>query len=143
MYNAAIGADVWTELRGFPIAPKFDAITLPDSFHLTTARGERLIGAKQTIKDPPWFIMSTINEDAVTARSTAFLRRMLGIGAVLLLLGMLGAWWVSRRVTTPLKSLTGAAQQIAGGNYETREPVRTTDEIGELAQAFNKMAQRI
>ena len=56
---------------------------------------------------------------------------------------MLGAWWVSRRVTKPLKPLTGAAREIASGNYAAREPVRTTDEIGELAKAFNGMAERI
>ncbi|MEP6836314.1 MAG: HAMP domain-containing sensor histidine kinase, partial [Gemmatimonas sp.] len=143
MYYAAVGADVWTGLRGVPIAPKFDVAAVPDSFHLTTTAGEKLIGVKRRLKGTPWYITFTINEDAVTARSVAFLRRMVAIGTVLLLVAMLGAWWVSRRVTEPLKSLTGAAQQIAGGNYGARELVRTTDELGTLAQAFNGMAERI
>ena len=143
MYYAAVDGDVWTGLRGVPIKPKFDPSALPDSFRLTTPGGERLMGAKHTIGTTGWFVMFTINEDAVTARSTAFLRRMLVIAGVLLLLGIVAARWVSRRVTEPLKSLTGAARQIADGNYAAREPVRTNDELGVLAQAFNGMATRI
>ncbi|MEO7998463.1 MAG: HAMP domain-containing sensor histidine kinase, partial [Gemmatimonadaceae bacterium] len=143
MYYAAIGADVWTGLGGVPIAPKFDVSALPDSFHITTQAGESLLGVKLKLKGTSWFLVFTINEDAVTSRSTIFLRRMLGIGTALLLVAMLAAWWVSRRVTQPLKSLAIAARQVARGNFSTREPVRTNDELGELARAFNGMAERI
>lgn len=143
MYYAAVGAEVWTGLGGVPITPKFDVSVLPDSFNIKTAAGEKLLGVKSRLKGTSWFIVFTINEDAVTARSDSFLRKMFGTGLVLLLVGMLGAWWVSRRVTQPLKSLTVAAKQVAGGNFSTRERVQTNDELGELAGAFNTMAERI
>ncbi|MEO7360517.1 MAG: hypothetical protein ABI120_09305, partial [Gemmatimonadaceae bacterium] len=116
MYYAAIGADVWTGLRGLPIKPKFDVRALPDSFNITTSAGEKLWGVKSQLNNTSWFLVFTINENAVTSRSDLFLRKMLGTGLVLLLVGMLGAWWVSRRVTQPLKSLTVTAKQVAGGN---------------------------
>lgn len=143
MYYAAIGADVWTGLGGVPIAPKFDVSVLPDSFHIKTSAGESLLGVKSKLKGTSWFIVFTINEDAVNQRSALFLRNMVGIGVVLLLVSIIAGWWVSRRVTRPLKSLTVAARQVARGDFATREPVRTSDELGELARTFNTMAERI
>ncbi|MDR7433885.1 MAG: histidine kinase [Armatimonadota bacterium] len=60
---------------------------------------------------------------------------LLGIGAFTYLLG--------RLVLDPLSDLVRAVREIAGGNYATRVPVRSTDELGILASAFNEMAARI
>ncbi len=46
---------------------------------------------------------------------------------------------LARSVTRPLRELTGAARAVAGGELETQVPVRTSDELGELAEAFNQM----
>lgn len=143
MYYAAEGADVWTGLGGVPITPKFDVSAQPDSFRIKTSAGESLLGVKSKLKGTSWFIVFTINENAVVQRSTLFLRNMVGVGVVLLLVSIVAAVWVSRRVTRPLKSLTVAARQVARGDFAAREPVRTNDELGELARAFNTMAERI
>lgn len=143
VYYASVGTSQWATVQGVPISPRFDIKTTPDTFHVTTPDGERLLGAKTEIRGIPLAVVLAINETSVDQRANAFLRRMLMIGAALLAISMLGAWLVSRRVTTPLKSLTLGARQIARGNYGAREPVQTDDELGELAQAFNRMAQRI
>ena len=49
----------------------------------------------------------------------------------------------SRRIVSPLRTLTGASQRIADGNYSERVPVRGTDEIGQLAIRFNQMATQL
>lgn len=46
---------------------------------------------------------------------------------------------LARSVTRPLRELTGAAQAVADGELETQVPVRSSDELGELAIAFNQM----
>jgi sigma-B regulation protein RsbU (phosphoserine phosphatase) len=40
-----------------------------------------------------------------------------------------------------LSTLTAGVRQLAGGDFRTRVPVRTDDEFGTLANAFNQMAQ--
>jgi two-component system sensor histidine kinase BaeS len=47
---------------------------------------------------------------------------------------------VSARVVRPVRTLVGAAQHIARGAHSARVPVRGTDELAQLADAFNEMA---
>lgn len=47
---------------------------------------------------------------------------------------------VSTRIVRPVRELAGAAQRIAHGARDARVPARGTDELAELAGAFNEMA---
>lgn len=49
------------------------------------------------------------------------------------------SWLVSVRVVRPVRALAGAAQHIARGAHGARVPERGTDELAQLAGAFNKM----
>lgn len=52
-------------------------------------------------------------------------------------------WWVSRRMTSPLFTLTAVTTSMAAGDLSARVVVQSKDEIGELGQAFNTMAGRV
>jgi len=57
-----------------------------------------------------------------------------GLGAVLLILGL------SRRILAPVEALTKAARHMEAGDLSQRVEITSKDEIGDLAQAFNSMA---
>lgn len=46
---------------------------------------------------------------------------------------------LSRTITRPIRELTKASREIANGKFDQKVPVRSRDEIGELALSFNKM----
>lgn len=48
---------------------------------------------------------------------------------------------LSRMLTRPVRELTLATRAMAPGNLEQQVPVRTHDELGELAAAFNQMGR--
>ncbi|QIN85378.1 HAMP domain-containing protein (plasmid) [Rubrobacter tropicus] len=50
---------------------------------------------------------------------------------------------LARQISGPLRDLTAAARRVAGGDLEGRVPVRSRDELGELAAAFNSMAEAV
>jgi two-component system sensor histidine kinase CpxA len=54
-------------------------------------------------------------------------------------------FWIPlvRGITTAIRQLTGATEQIAEGRFETRVPVERRDELGRLGQAINAMAGRL
>ena len=43
-------------------------------------------------------------------------------------------------MTSPLRQMTEAARRMAAGDYDVRVVATSTDEVGELARAFNRMA---
>jgi len=47
---------------------------------------------------------------------------------------------VSRRLVRPLRAFTQASRALAAGRYETRIPVESNDELGQLARDFNALA---
>jgi signal transduction histidine kinase len=48
--------------------------------------------------------------------------------------------FLARGMTRPLRQMTSAAQRIAQGDYEQRIHTFSSDEVGQLANAFNAMA---
>jgi class 3 adenylate cyclase/HAMP domain-containing protein len=61
-------------------------------------------------------------------------------GALVLVLGVLGAWVLARRITGPVLALEESAARMAAGDLAHRSSVASTDEIGSLSRAFNRMA---
>ena len=57
-----------------------------------------------------------------------------GAGAILLILGL------SQRIFAPVEALTAAARRMAAGDLSQRVEITSKDEIGDLARAFNAMA---
>lgn len=51
--------------------------------------------------------------------------------------GIIG-FFVSRSLSKPIKEMYNATREIERGNYDVRLDIKTHDEIGELAQAFNR-----
>lgn len=65
------------------------------------------------------------------------------IAAIAMLLVVLAAWLVSRSISNPIRSLTQSARVIARGDLLHKASVPTSDEIGELAGAFNTMTTQV
>jgi signal transduction histidine kinase len=63
---------------------------------------------------------------------------MAGVGGMLIAL-ILGSW-LSRSLTHPVRDLTTATRALASGKLEQQVPVRSKDELGELAESFNQMS---
>lgn len=62
------------------------------------------------------------------------------IGAVIaLILGVV----LSRTLTRPIRELTQATHAVSEGDLSQQVPVRSNDELGELAQAFNRMSSEL
>jgi len=64
-------------------------------------------------------------------------------GSVGIVLAILFSGWAASRVTRPVEQLAGAAREVAAGNWNTRVPVNSADELGALAESFNRMTQEL
>jgi serine phosphatase RsbU (regulator of sigma subunit) len=100
-----------------------------------------------------WMVVSTVDPDSGVVfgvarpigASLAEIRqttaRNLGIGLALVGLALLGVLPLSRRITRGLEAVTESAERIARGDLSTRVPVASENEVGQLASAFNRMAE--
>ncbi|MFX3633522.1 MAG: ATP-binding protein [Candidatus Pristimantibacillus sp.] len=59
------------------------------------------------------------------------------------LLSTFFAFFLSLKIQQPLLQLTKAADSISEGNYQMRVKIRSSDEIGQLANTFNHMTEQL
>jgi two-component system sensor histidine kinase BaeS len=62
------------------------------------------------------------------------------IGALSIMLAAIVAWLLAKMFLAPLKRIAASTRRLAAGDYETRVPVLSSDELGLLAQDFNHLA---
>jgi signal transduction histidine kinase len=65
-----------------------------------------------------------------------------GLVAAVALTGLL-SWWAVRSILQPIQDVTRSARAIGAGDLEQVVPVVSRDELGELAEAFNRMARQL
>jgi two-component system, NtrC family, sensor histidine kinase KinB len=91
-----------------------------------------------------------LNQRAMLAKSEAaagvaqlwFYRTLLFAG-VLVVAGLLLAFFLANRIVEPLRQLTATTARMAGGDLNAKVTVSSRDEVGVLAAEYNRMAERI
>jgi nitrogen fixation/metabolism regulation signal transduction histidine kinase len=63
------------------------------------------------------------------------------VGGVGIMVAVLASLWFAARVTRPVVSLAEAARRVAAGDLGAKVEVESSDELGELAAAFNRMTE--
>ena len=136
--------DVWTNMSE-PVAPPAPRVAgQSDSVFLAmTNDGERVLGSRAQVPGAPWVVAIEFPYSEVVSPIVGLARRLAIFGTALLLLGALLAVAVARSLTRPIRELADAAEGLREGDYSRRAPNGRTDELGELAGAFNTMADAI
>ncbi len=81
------------------------------------------------------FSLASVRDEILLAR-----RNMLALGLTFVLTGGVVAAVISRRVTRPIQDLVRGTQLIAAGNLDVQVHPSSTEELGLLADSFNRMA---
>ncbi|CAM3965179.1 ATP-binding protein [Lederbergia lenta] len=76
-----------------------------------------------------------------TTRKTT--RIILLAAGIAIVLTTIFAFFLSTRITAPLRKMKEAAFEVSKGKFDTKVPFLSHDEIGELAIAFNQMGKRL
>ncbi|WP_445249586.1 response regulator [Microcoleus sp. OTE_8_concoct_300] len=106
-------------------------------------RGEEVMGTGAIVPRVQWMVVVELP----TAEAYAPVRKLIYVmGAVTLASGLVAVGFgvaFARSITNPLKSLTAAATKMTRGMFETRVNIAASNELGELANAFNSMARQL
>lgn len=92
-------------------------------------------------EDGAVFIYQSLEVIEKTTRlTTKFILLAAGVAIVLT---TIFAFFLSTRITAPLRKMREAAFEVAKGKFDTKVPILTHDEIGELGTAFNQMGRQL
>lgn len=75
-----------------------------------------------------------------TSSTTKFILLAAGVAIILT---TIFTFFLSTRITAPLRKMREAAFEVARGKFDTKVPILSHDEIGELATAFNQMGRQL
>jgi anti-anti-sigma regulatory factor/HAMP domain-containing protein len=134
-----------TSLRG---RPELEMATVIDDT-VTVRRyinfqGTPVLGVTTALPAVDWLLVNEVNEATATALSRTALI-VFGVGMLLFGLFVLGVstFGLERLILRPIEQLRTGAVQIARGDSNYRLSISRRDEIGEVAAAFNQMAQSV
>ena len=121
------------------------------------AQGQRVLGVIRPIENQPscstaachahasgqrvlGVIDANVSLANVDAQSAAYQRHLAWVmGAAVLLVSLISVVFIWAVVYRPVKGLMDGTRRVAGGELSYRIPVRSGDELGDLAASFNKM----
>jgi signal transduction histidine kinase len=110
-----------------------DRATTENFYALPLAHGDNVLGVL--------LVGTSLREQVALERS--ILRTGVIVGASGILLGLLLGWWVTERVTRPVERMAAGARSISSGDWSVRVEATSTDELGDLARAFNQMTEQL
>jgi len=112
-----------------------------ETLHLTL-EGKHQLVALAYLGDIGWFNLTVLDSDSLIGNRLTMPFIAIFILASLTLLALL-IWLLNRMVITRLEQLARGAAAIAAGDYAARVGDGSHDEIGQLTQSFNHMAQTV
>ncbi|MCL4251150.1 MAG: HAMP domain-containing histidine kinase [Anaerolineae bacterium] len=87
--------------------------------------------------------MQTADEEIDRSFRLAVNQALLVAGIVVTCAAVVASWLTSQRIVRPVRALAEASKEIANGNYGRHIDAHSDDELGELTQSFNRMAQAL
>ncbi|MCG8618265.1 MAG: ATP-binding protein, partial [Desulfobacterales bacterium] len=90
-----------------------------------------------------WYILAVDPMTEVYGVSQRMKPYLYSLGVIAAVIISLALMVLTRRLTRPLKLLVQRAEEIGGGNLDTRIDIASNDEFGHLAKGFNQMAAEL
>ena len=94
-------------------------------------------------KEPLGYVEISAGQDLSAATLATLQRAFLLAGGGAILAAIILGLWMSQRLTSPLRSLQETAGQMADGDLTARSDYQRRDEIGNLSNQFNLMADQL
>jgi diguanylate cyclase (GGDEF)-like protein len=152
--NALDGGEMaaLSKLSAIDLAPRIVPVSeLPDGKAMGTT-SERLTGQGRVLlqaspiasfrSDDPQALLLEYSLTHALSAYAPMLWSLLICGIIGVMMAAAGSWLLAKRITRPIRALDAAARRVAQGDY-AQVAVETRDELGTLADSFNRMVDDI
>ncbi len=138
------------ELTAAPedVAPLVNAIRREDGFDITQFGGQEVLIRYLPVEFhppdyKPWGLVAKMDVAEAYAPVVHLRNTLFGLQATFLAVGILVSYLLVSRMMRPIQQLADAATKVAGGHLQVHVPVTSQDEVGKLAEAFNRMTAEL
>lgn len=107
------------------------------------ADGRKVLAAYRAVGFRNWGLVTQMDEVEAYAPINWLRRMFITVEVVIFILGIVISYWLATRFTRPMLRMAKMAESIASGGMHAQVVVESTDEIGRLGQAFNKMSEEL
>ncbi|NUO08725.1 MAG: PAS domain S-box protein [Candidatus Brocadia sp.] len=116
----------------------------------TNYAGEKVVGVWQWIPELKWGVIIEISADEVSLAMnnlknpiSVTLSYLTITGVILAIAGIAFALVIGQTIANPIMKLTTATRKMSAGDLSPRVTIKTQDEVRELGDAFNVMAESV
>lgn len=103
----------------------------------------KMLGTYTGIAETGWGVIVQIEEPKAYFNAVKMRRESVALILLGALVAAIPGIMFAGRISRPIQELARGARRVAGGEYATRVRVRSGNEVGELADAFNHMGDEI
>lgn len=108
-----------------------------------TYKGVAKIVGYAPVEGTPWVVAFAAERDDILTSARLLQNTLITIAGIAVAVGALITYLVSVGIARPIKKVTVAAQEMAKGRFDVTLSVKSKDEVGRLAQAFNLTLVRL
>lgn len=142
-YYRNLGGSPWVSISGDPASPSVPRDSTEDGLLVSRPDVGNLLAMEAPIPGTQLVLVIERPVRSVLAAPRASVQQLAIVSLLLLVAGAIASSFLSRRITRPLLSLTGASEAVARGDYSARVAVVGDDELVRLADSFNRMASEV
>jgi putative nucleotidyltransferase with HDIG domain len=136
-----------TDYRKFGIVKKFlenpTKSKETSDFALTLDGVQREFLASVDLTELGWGIFVQVERRLAYSSVRAMIQSTITWAGVALGLALVFSVWLAASIARPINQLAETARAFARGDFEVRASVRSRNEIGELAETYNRMSDQI
>ena len=138
--------------RDLRVSPELTSKIINDKYFSSTGTLDKIYKGDHFTVGVPYFnhtgqVAGCVLVTSMTSDMRGLLMEIIRIflisALVVFIIMLVAAYMGTKGILRPIKRITTAARQFAHGDFGVRVPVKSRDEIGELSQSFNTMADSI
>ncbi len=105
--------------------------------------GEEKLAAFAPISGMGWSLAATIPSSEFMKEAVLIRKQVLNVVLIILVFSFVSVSLLSYYMLKPVRDLVTATNRISGGDLSQEIPVRSSDELGDLTIAFNRMVRNL
>jgi phosphoserine phosphatase RsbU/P len=106
-------------------------------------KGEAIISSYSKTESGDLFVISEISKKIALTAAYYLVNKSILFAMLLISVGFIISLIFSKTITNPIRKIFNATKEVSKGNFQVKVDIGSKDEIGVLADSFNKMTSEI